>query len=75
MLPKGSNSGVYLHGLYEVQVFDSWASDMAPKTSDCGGIYHRWIDGHHTGFILRALAEIQAATGCDFQVADDLKTN
>src|SRR5215467_10559196 len=22
MVPKGSNSGVYLHGLYEVQVFD-----------------------------------------------------
>ena len=26
MIAKGSNSGVYLHGLYEVQVFDSWDS-------------------------------------------------
>jgi hypothetical protein len=25
MLAKGSNSGVYLHGLYEVQLFDSYA--------------------------------------------------
>jgi 3-keto-disaccharide hydrolase len=49
LLAKGSNSGVYLHGLYEVQVFDSWASDMAPKTSDCGGIYHRWIDNQGVG--------------------------
>ena len=24
LLPKGSNSGVYLQGLYEIQVFDSW---------------------------------------------------
>jgi hypothetical protein len=25
-IPKGSNSGVYLHGLYEVQIFDSYGS-------------------------------------------------
>ncbi len=25
--------------------------------------FHRWIDGHHTGFILRDLASIAAATG------------
>ena len=24
MLPKGSNSGIYLQGRYEVQLFDSW---------------------------------------------------
>jgi hypothetical protein len=44
MVAKGSNSGVYLHGLYEVQVFDSWKSDEPMTSSDCGGIYHRWID-------------------------------
>jgi hypothetical protein len=49
MLGKGSNSGVYLHGLYEVQVFDSWASDLEPTSSDCGGIYHRWIDNQGVG--------------------------
>ena len=49
MLAKGSNSGVYLQGLYEVQVFDSWASEFPVKSSDCGGIYHRWIDGAAVG--------------------------
>lgn len=44
MVPKGSNSGVYLHGLYEIQVFDSFGSTEPMKTSDCGGIYHRWIN-------------------------------
>ncbi len=44
MVAKGSNSGVYLHGLYEVQVFDSWKSDEPMNSSDCGGIYHRWIN-------------------------------
>jgi hypothetical protein len=39
---------VYLQGLYEVQVFDSWGvSD--PKYSDCGGIYHRWINNQGVG--------------------------
>jgi len=41
MVPKGSNSGVYLQGRYEIQVFDSWGVDP-PKHSDCGGVYQRW---------------------------------
>ncbi len=41
MLAKGSNSGVYLQGNYEVQLFDSWGNKN-PKYSDNGGIYHRW---------------------------------
>ncbi len=49
MVAKGSNSGVYLHGLYEVQVFDSWNSDEPVTSSDCGGIYHRWIDERGVG--------------------------
>ncbi len=49
MLAKGSNSGVYLHGLYEVQVFDSFGSTEAVKSSDCGGIYHRWINEKGVG--------------------------
>ncbi len=49
MLAKGSNSGVYLQGLYEVQVFDSWASTEPLSSSDCGGIYHRWIDTKGVG--------------------------
>jgi type 1 glutamine amidotransferase/HEAT repeat protein len=41
MVPKGSNSGVYLQGRYEIQVFDSWGV-AEPHYSDCGGIYQRW---------------------------------
>jgi hypothetical protein len=49
MLAKGSNSGVYLHGLYEVQIFDSFGSTEPITSSDCGGIYHRWIDNRGVG--------------------------
>ncbi len=44
MVPKGSNSGVYLMGRYEVQVLDSWGVEH-PESSDCGGIYERDDDG------------------------------
>lgn len=49
MVSKGSNSGVYLQGLYEVQVFDSFGSTEPPTSSDAGGIYHRWIDNKGVG--------------------------
>ena len=49
MLAKGSNSGVYLQGLYEIQIFDSWGAADAMKTSDGGAIYHRWIDERGVG--------------------------
>jgi hypothetical protein len=51
-LPRGSNSGVYLMGRYEVQIFDSWGV-KEPLYTDCGGIYARWskeekrkVEGH-----------------------------
>ena len=43
MVPKGSNSGVYFQGRYEIQVLDSWGV-KEPKYSDCGGIYQRWAN-------------------------------
>ncbi len=49
MIAKGSNSGVYLHGLYEVQIFDSYGSDEHMTSSDGGGIYHRWINEQGAG--------------------------
>jgi hypothetical protein len=49
MLAKGSNSGVYLQGLYEVQIFDSFGSAEPMTSSDGGGIYHRWIDEKGVG--------------------------
>jgi hypothetical protein len=41
LLTPGSNSGVYLQGRYEVQLFDSWGV-KEPKVTDCGAIYSRW---------------------------------
>jgi hypothetical protein len=38
---KGSNSGVYLQGQYEVQILDSYGKkDKDLKYGDCGGIYN-----------------------------------
>jgi hypothetical protein len=48
LIPKESNSGVYLQGLYEVQVFDSYGK-ASVNTSDGGAIYHRWIDNKPVG--------------------------
>src|SRR5918911_3019200 len=37
---KGSNSGVYFQGQYEVQILDSFGKkDKELKYGDCGGIY------------------------------------
>ncbi|WP_149276861.1 3-keto-disaccharide hydrolase [Pareuzebyella sediminis] len=41
LLPKGSNSGLYFQGRYEIQLFDSWGVAQ-PQHSDIGGIYQRW---------------------------------
>jgi hypothetical protein len=41
MLPKGSNSGIYLQGRYELQLLDSWGVKN-PKYSDIGGIFRNW---------------------------------
>jgi hypothetical protein len=49
MVAKGSNSGVYLHSLYEVQIFDSYGSTEPMTSSDAGGIYHQWIENHGVG--------------------------
>jgi hypothetical protein len=49
MIAKGSNSGVYLQGLYEIQIFDSWGSTEPMTTSDGGAVYHRWINNQGVG--------------------------
>jgi len=38
MVPKGSNSGIYLMGEYEIQVLDSWGR-VRMGSSDMGAIY------------------------------------
>lgn len=48
MLPKESNSGIYLQGRYEVQLLDSWRQNK-PKYYDNGGIYERWDETRGKG--------------------------
>ena len=40
MIPNGSNSGVKLEGVYEIQIVDTWKV-AKPTGADCGGIYPR----------------------------------
>jgi hypothetical protein len=40
VVPRGSNSGIKLEGLYEIQIADSWGV-KEPTASHCGGIYPR----------------------------------
>lgn len=48
LMPRGSNSGVYLMGRYEVQLLDSW-NVPHPRFSDIGGLYQRWDDARGAG--------------------------
>ncbi|WP_299546824.1 family 16 glycoside hydrolase [Seonamhaeicola sp.] len=41
MLPKGSNSGIYFQGRYELQLKDSWGVKI-PLGSDMGGFHNNW---------------------------------
>jgi hypothetical protein len=40
LIPQNSNSGVKLHGVYEIQIADTWKV-AKPTGNDCGGIYPR----------------------------------
>ncbi len=42
MIPKGSNSGVYLRGRHEIQIFDSFGKEVL-RPVDCGSIYGRSV--------------------------------
>lgn len=48
LLARGANSGIYLQGRYEVQLFDSWGKPQA-SSSDNGGIYERWNEDKPEG--------------------------
>jgi hypothetical protein len=40
MIAAHSNSGVFLHGLYETQIWDSWGFTPRLATDQCGSMYH-----------------------------------
>jgi hypothetical protein len=40
MIPQVSNSGVYLHGLYEMQIWDSYGIVPRLDTDRTGALYH-----------------------------------
>ena len=60
MMPRGSNSGVYLMSRYEVQLSDSWGV-RAPTFADLGGIYQRWDDKRGTGRAIRGCLPVVLA--------------
>ena len=39
MVPRGSNSGIYVMGEYEIQVLDSYGRDQNPGKGDMGALY------------------------------------
>jgi hypothetical protein len=43
LMAKGSNSGMYLQGMYEVQLEDTWSAKKFTFGNN-GGIYERWND-------------------------------
>ncbi|HEX2534865.1 MAG TPA: family 16 glycoside hydrolase [Chitinophagaceae bacterium] len=49
MMAKGSNSGIYLQGRYELQLMDGWGQAGQPKPGDNGGIYQRWDESRGKG--------------------------
>lgn len=49
MMAKGSNSGIYLHGRYELQLMDSWNLKAAAAGTN-GGIYERWDESRPAGY-------------------------
>ena len=48
LMAKGSNSGIYLQGMYEIQLLDSWGKAKS-NYGDNGGIYERWDDSKPDG--------------------------
>lgn len=48
LLTPRTNSGIYLQGRYEVQLFDSWGV-ATPGFADSGGIFQRWDPARGAG--------------------------
>ena len=60
MVAAHSNSGVFMHGLYETQIWDSWGFTPQLSTDQCGAMYHYNggpIDGEDGGITPKARAD------------------
>jgi len=64
LVPGNSNSGVYLHGLYEIQIWDSFGKDLDDHVTDiCGAIYsyERPVDNLYVGGVAPRVRAERAA--------------
>ncbi|MBE9582929.1 DUF1080 domain-containing protein [Mucilaginibacter sp. JRF] len=48
LMPKGSNSGIYLQGRYEIQLSDAWGKSNLTY-QDLGAVYPRWDESRPQG--------------------------
>lgn len=48
MMARGSNSGIYLQGRYEIQLEDTWGKAKVSSGNN-GGIYERWDESRPNG--------------------------
>ncbi|HAR66450.1 MAG TPA: hypothetical protein DCR55_09600 [Lentisphaeria bacterium] len=67
MVPKGSNSGIYFMGRYEIQVLDSFGKTEV-KHGDCGGIYQRWGKHKDNGQAPKVNASTAPGTWQKFEI-------
>jgi len=70
LIARKSNSGVYLMGRYEIQIYDSFGveKDKYPGI-ECGGIYPRWINGQNIeGRSPKVNASLQAGEWQTFDI-------
>ena len=59
MIAARSNAGVYMQGLYETQIWDSWGFTPRLETDQCGAMYHYSprIEGIDGGIVPKVRAD------------------
>jgi len=60
MIPKGSNSGIYFQGRYELQIFDSWGKSEL-SNQDCGAIRESYFEKEKAVFHKGATPKVNAS--------------
>ena len=67
MVPRGSNSGIYFMGRYEIQILDSFGKTNV-EFKDCGGIYRRRGPNPNQGHPPRVNASTAPGTWQKFEI-------